>query len=293
VEEEQRLVTLREQRAEEYRKQQAALEQMKQENEVRLQALQAERNRLARDRAEMKNQASEVAVNPEVLKELPRNRSLSLGEVVYVENDGRCAPGKILKVTGGKKSEGIKRKYECVFASQSPASEAKIDDKVASVHPVQKVAGKTVVFAPRSEWLAGSNAHYGTQAFSSRDEYSMAIARSMSQKASSVLPGNFTSKVIVEGNNQDLHYDGSDHEVARQVCQEQDADLLVMPLLENVGNAYRTLTYSIAYFDCKSDDYQIREFSISEKQGEAFPFETVMNDSFRTIWRENISHKLR
>jgi hypothetical protein len=171
---------------------------------------------------------------------------------------------------------------------------AESGNQVASVHPVQEVASKTIVFAPRSEWIAGTNAHFvGTQKFSSSDEYSMAIARSMRDKATTILPGNFTTKLVVEGNNQDLHYDDGDHEVAKQVCKKNDADVLVMPLLENVGNAYRTLTYSIAFYNCNSNDYQIREFDISEKQGEAFPFETVMNNSFRILWRDNISSSLR
>jgi hypothetical protein len=49
-----------------------------------------------------------------VLKEMPANGSLPYNHVVYVENDGRCAAGQVIKVTGGKKSRGIKRKYECV-----------------------------------------------------------------------------------------------------------------------------------------------------------------------------------
>ncbi|THB74791.1 MAG: hypothetical protein D6B28_01550 [Gammaproteobacteria bacterium] len=49
-----------------------------------------------------------------MLEEMPKDRTLSHGEVVYVENDGRCKPGEIIKVTGGKHIEGIRRKYECV-----------------------------------------------------------------------------------------------------------------------------------------------------------------------------------
>ena len=50
-----------------------------------------------------------------VRKEMPKNGSLSYGEVVYVENDGRCDNGQVIKVTGGKRSRQIPRKYECVF----------------------------------------------------------------------------------------------------------------------------------------------------------------------------------
>ncbi len=53
-----------------------------------------------------------------VLKEMPANGSLSYNHVVYVENDGRCNAGQVIKVTGGKKSKGIARKYECVSRPQ-------------------------------------------------------------------------------------------------------------------------------------------------------------------------------
>jgi uncharacterized lipoprotein YajG len=53
-----------------------------------------------------------------VLKEMPANGSLPYNHVVYVENDGRCAAGQVIKVTGGKKSKGIRRKYECVSRPQ-------------------------------------------------------------------------------------------------------------------------------------------------------------------------------
>jgi uncharacterized lipoprotein YajG len=53
-----------------------------------------------------------------VLKKVPANGTLSYKHVVYVENDGRCAAGQVIKVTGGKKSKGIRRKYECVSRSQ-------------------------------------------------------------------------------------------------------------------------------------------------------------------------------
>ena len=53
-----------------------------------------------------------------VLKEMPANGTLSYNHVVYVENDGRCDTGQVIKVTGGKKSKGIRRKYECVSSPQ-------------------------------------------------------------------------------------------------------------------------------------------------------------------------------
>lgn len=48
-----------------------------------------------------------------VLKKMPARGTLSYNHVVYVENDGSCDIGQVIKVTGGKKSKGIKRKYEC------------------------------------------------------------------------------------------------------------------------------------------------------------------------------------
>ena len=49
-----------------------------------------------------------------VLKEMPARGTLSYNHVVYVENDGSCDTGQVIKVTGGKKSKDIPRKYECV-----------------------------------------------------------------------------------------------------------------------------------------------------------------------------------
>jgi uncharacterized lipoprotein YajG len=53
-----------------------------------------------------------------VLKAMPANGSLSYNQIVYVENDGRCDSGQVIKVTGGKKSRDIRRKYECVSRPQ-------------------------------------------------------------------------------------------------------------------------------------------------------------------------------
>lgn len=55
-----------------------------------------------------------IANKTTVYDKIPQNLSLSYGQVVYTENDGRCDDGLIIKITGGKKSERIKRKYECV-----------------------------------------------------------------------------------------------------------------------------------------------------------------------------------
>lgn len=49
-----------------------------------------------------------------VLEAMPDNRTLKSGQVVYVRNDGRCENGMVLKVTGGSKDKGIKRRIECV-----------------------------------------------------------------------------------------------------------------------------------------------------------------------------------
>lgn len=53
-----------------------------------------------------------------VLKKMPASRTLSYNKIVYVENDGRCDTGQMIKVTGGKKSRGIPRKYQCVSRPQ-------------------------------------------------------------------------------------------------------------------------------------------------------------------------------
>ena len=50
----------------------------------------------------------------EVLKEPPGKGTLSHEEIVYVENDGRCASDQVIKITGGKRSKNIPRQYECV-----------------------------------------------------------------------------------------------------------------------------------------------------------------------------------
>ncbi|WP_291992843.1 hypothetical protein [Candidatus Accumulibacter sp. ACC003] len=62
----------------------------------------------------LSNARSLVAGQTEVLKELPKNYTLSFEAIVYVENDGRCKDEEEIKVTGEKKSDGIPRKYECV-----------------------------------------------------------------------------------------------------------------------------------------------------------------------------------
>ena len=53
-----------------------------------------------------------------VLRQMPESRTLSYNQIMYVENDGRCDAGQVIKVTGGKKSKGIARKYECVSRPQ-------------------------------------------------------------------------------------------------------------------------------------------------------------------------------
>jgi hypothetical protein len=44
---------------------------------------------------------------------MPTKYTLSSHQIVYVENDGSCDRDQVIKVTGGKKSKGISRKYEC------------------------------------------------------------------------------------------------------------------------------------------------------------------------------------
>ena len=50
----------------------------------------------------------------QVLKSIPPDYSIPSGKVVYIENDGRCAEGQVIKITGGKSSQSVERKYECV-----------------------------------------------------------------------------------------------------------------------------------------------------------------------------------
>lgn len=53
------------------------------------------------------------AAAPVVLKEMPGNGVLRLGEVVYVD-DGACPVGQVKKLTGGNQKAGIARQVECV-----------------------------------------------------------------------------------------------------------------------------------------------------------------------------------
>ncbi len=54
----------------------------------------------------------------QILKSIPPDYSIPSGKVVYLENDGRCAEGQVIKITGGKNIQGIERKYECVERPQ-------------------------------------------------------------------------------------------------------------------------------------------------------------------------------
>ena len=49
-----------------------------------------------------------------ILKKIPAAYTIPYGDIVYVENDGRCSQGKVIKITGGHGERGIPRKYECV-----------------------------------------------------------------------------------------------------------------------------------------------------------------------------------
>ncbi len=49
-----------------------------------------------------------------ILKAIPAPYTIPYGDIVYVENDGRCSQGDVIKVTGGHDERGIPRKYECV-----------------------------------------------------------------------------------------------------------------------------------------------------------------------------------
>ena len=58
--------------------------------------------------------AAGLALGATVLPKLPDDQTLTAGQVVYVENDGRCDLGMVVKITGGNKSKGIRRQTECV-----------------------------------------------------------------------------------------------------------------------------------------------------------------------------------
>ena len=55
-----------------------------------------------------------VGCEPEVLDEVPENYTLKYKQVVYVQNDGRCETGEVIKITGGSRKKNVRRKYECV-----------------------------------------------------------------------------------------------------------------------------------------------------------------------------------
>jgi len=54
-----------------------------------------------------------TACEKEILKEIPKPYTVSTGDIVYVENDGRCKDGQVIKITGGSRKRNIHRKYEC------------------------------------------------------------------------------------------------------------------------------------------------------------------------------------
>ncbi len=58
--------------------------------------------------------AAGLALGATVLPKMPDDQTLTAGQVVYVENDGRCDAGMVVKITGGNKSKGIRRQTECV-----------------------------------------------------------------------------------------------------------------------------------------------------------------------------------
>lgn len=50
---------------------------------------------------------------PALLRDMPAQGALRLGEVAYVD-DGKCPSGQVKKVTGGNQKTGIARQVECV-----------------------------------------------------------------------------------------------------------------------------------------------------------------------------------
>lgn len=49
-----------------------------------------------------------------VLKDIPGGGTIPYNDIVYVENDGRCNKGQILRITGGNNALHIPRKTECI-----------------------------------------------------------------------------------------------------------------------------------------------------------------------------------
>ena len=49
-----------------------------------------------------------------VRDQIPAAGKVRHEQVVYVENDGRCPQGQVIKITGGDISQNIPRIYECV-----------------------------------------------------------------------------------------------------------------------------------------------------------------------------------
>ena len=47
------------------------------------------------------------------LKEMPKNREIPHGQVVYVD-DGKCEKDEVKEVTGGSVEKSIRRKVRCV-----------------------------------------------------------------------------------------------------------------------------------------------------------------------------------
>jgi len=55
-----------------------------------------------------------VGCQPHVYKTIPEDSTISYGAKIYVENDGRCAQGEVILITGGDTRRNIPRKYDCV-----------------------------------------------------------------------------------------------------------------------------------------------------------------------------------
>ena len=49
-----------------------------------------------------------------ILEDIPAGGTVPYNEIVYVENDGRCKEGQIIKITGGNNARSIPRKHKCI-----------------------------------------------------------------------------------------------------------------------------------------------------------------------------------
>jgi hypothetical protein len=120
-------------KAEQERQEKEAKPKVERERREREAAAKAERERQEREAqaradreiqekkavAKAKSQNSSIELKGRsILKEIPKAYSMNYGEILYIENDGRCSPGEVIKVIGGSRKRKIPRTFECVKSQQ-------------------------------------------------------------------------------------------------------------------------------------------------------------------------------